>query len=339
MPHYLVDLGTKEKPNLVPAELCVILSNQPFRGKLSDNHTAAMIKYACNPPADNARSIVHQGLPSLGLVDPNASLTLNAFGVSISPEMAVVPARVLKQPRLLYARNESADIRRDRASWNLQNRKFFKGQRLDKWSVFLVITGSRHDFSNPQDPALIALIDTFKGSCSACGMTVGRPNAIRGADISNAQNDNMLHAKLLRSLENLKDCGFLLVILSNGDKRVYATVRRICDVELGIPATCTLSTKINTERGQMQYMANVALKINAKLGGLNHTLDPNSSKWLSDVVTMLVGMDVTHPGYVLSSCTCRRKANLNEFRSPGSAKGTPSIAGVVGKIFLLKPDQ
>jgi hypothetical protein len=49
------------------------------------------------------------------------------------------------------------------------------------------------------------------------------------------------------------------------------------------------------------------------MGGVNHKLDPNSGKWLAGAPTMVVGMDVTHP-------------------SPGSAKGTPSIAAVVASI-------
>ena len=42
----------------------------------------------------------------------------------------------------------------------------------------------------------------------------------------------------------------------------------------------------------------------------SHALDPKSMAWLKKVPTMLMGIDVTHPG-------------------PGSVKGAPSIAAVV----------
>lgn len=42
---------------------------------------------------------------------------------------------------------------------------------------------------------------------------------------------------------------------------------------------------------------------------ISHTLDENSMRWLMEKPTMLVGMDVTHPG-------------------PGAVKGAPSIAAV-----------
>jgi eukaryotic translation initiation factor 2C len=54
----------------------------------------------------------------------------------------------------------------------------------------------------------------------------------------------------------------------------------------------------------------VALKVNTKLGGVNHLVDENAMKWLKEKPTMMVGMDVTHPG-------------------PNSILGTPSVAAVV----------
>ena len=144
---------------MVPAELCEILANQPFRGKLSENHTAAMIRYACNPPAVNAHSIVDEGLHSLGLTGPSQSL--NAFEVSVSPQMAVIPARVLDPPRVAYARNQNADVNKDKASWNLQRVKFFKAQRLANWGAF-IIKASPHDFEGPDDPNLRAVLNEFQ---------------------------------------------------------------------------------------------------------------------------------------------------------------------------------
>jgi hypothetical protein len=52
------------------------------------------------------------------------------------------------------------------------------------------------------------------------------------------------------------------------------------------------------------------LKFNIKMGGTNHVIAPAQLGDLKGGTTMIVGCDVTHP-------------------SPGSMKGTPSIAGVV----------
>lgn len=62
----------------------------------------------------------------------------------------------------------------------------------------------------------------------------------------------------------------------------------------------------------MMTSANIALKVNLKSGGANHSLSPGDLGFLEHGKTMLVGIDVTHP--------------------TGNLKGTPSIAGVVASI-------
>jgi Piwi domain len=47
--------------------------------------------------------------------------------------------------------------------------------------------------------------------------------------------------------------------------------------------------------GQEQYLANVALKLNTKLGGINHLLGKEAMTWLTHKSTIMVGIDVTHP--------------------------------------------
>lgn len=76
----------------------------------------------------------------------------------------------------------------------------------------------------------------------------------------------------------------------------------LCECEYG----CRVSDELLTRK-------QVSLKFNTKLGGVNHVLHPDNMKWLKAASTMVCGMDVTHPG-------------------PASAKGTPSIAGVVASI-------
>jgi eukaryotic translation initiation factor 2C len=68
-----------------------------------------------------------------------------------------------------------------------------------------------------------------------------------------------------------------------------------------------------TGKKQDQYFSNVALKVNTKLGGMNHLLAEDAMRWLKTKPTMVVGMDVTHPG-------------------PTSVEGTPSIAAVVASV-------
>lgn len=312
----LVDVGAA-KENLLPAEVCQILPGQPFRGKLTDEHTAQMILHACKPPNVNARTIVGPGHDLLGFAADAAPLP--GFGIKINGQMAVVPGRILAPPRVMYSqRAQDVD---DRAGWNLRGVKFSRGAVLDKWAVLLVRDGNqRAEFGGLDDPELKATVAGFSKMLQTSGMTVrGQPRFVE-ALLPRKSVDDPTRKAAINEIRNAivknfqpKTVDLFLVLLSNGDKHVYAGVKHLCDVFLDVHTVCAHQEKIKKERGQLQYFANVALKVNMKLGGVNHGLDPASMAWLNQQPTMLVGMDVTHPG-------------------PGSLKGTPSIAAVVASV-------
>ncbi|KAH9840184.1 Piwi-domain-containing protein [Rhodofomes roseus] len=312
----LLDLGNKTKPNLVPAELCEIFPGQAYRGKLSPTETANMIRYACNPPAFNAAAIRDQGFPDLGLAANAPAATLNGFGISVSPDMAVVPSRVLPPPGIAY--QQGRPNVRD-ASWNILDVKFQKGGSAPSWAVMLVEDGGRDEFRGATDPELVAFLQTFSRKCASSGIAgVGRPrNVLATGRLPRVEVDPHRRQALEQIRQTLAKLiqpqmpGFVLVLLSKVDNYIYPGIKRLGDVELGVH---TLHMQLGKARGdpkkQDQYFSNVALKVNTKLGGTNHLLDDRSMQWLRKMKTMVVGIDVTHPG-------------------PGSTRGTPSIAAVV----------
>ncbi|PPR00949.1 hypothetical protein CVT24_000256 [Panaeolus cyanescens] len=314
----LVDVGT-QRQTLVPPETCTILPSQPFRGKLTDEHTAQMILAAAKPPNVNAAAIEGQGLDSLGF-RPNASLQLQAFGVSIKNEMTVVPARVLDKPRVQYA--TSTATMDDKASWNMRSVRFKTGAEIKNLAVILIKDGNRDEFPSAADPELKNTVRGFLKMCETSGMRVqkGEPPVIEVALPQKVQGDP-IRQQVIQTLQrvvtsNLKSPpGIFLVILSNGDKHVYAQIKALFDVRLGVATVCVHAAKIRKEKGQLQYFANVALKFNMKLGGVNHALEESRMRMMKMEPTMMVGIDVTHPG-------------------PGSVRGTPSIAAVVASTDI-----
>ena len=295
----LVDMGGQKKKIYLPAEVCNILPDQPFRGKPTDEHTAKMITVACQPPNVNGNAIMNNGLDELGFLHPGP--TLNSFGVSIGPDMAVVPARILPKPGLKYAGNVSPAVD-DRASWNLRDIRFASGARLDKWAVLLIGEhDDRHrEFQGPHDPELKTVINGFTAMCKKSGMDVANePPQIVAVSLPQADKADPLRKSAITSIrETLRTLkpkpNLVLVMLPNGDKSIYEGLKHLCDVFMGVATVCVHAAKI--KKSQPQYFANVALKVNMKLGGVNHKLDDNSSRWLSSLPTMVVGMDVTHPG-------------------------------------------
>jgi eukaryotic translation initiation factor 2C len=301
----LVDVGGAKK-NYLPAEVLTILEGQAFKGKLSDEHTASMITAACKPPNINGAAILGRGLDELGF--RSGASPLGSFGITIGTEMAVVPGRILPSPGIKYGQGTPRVD--ERASWNLRDVKFAQGGRLEKWAVLLIQDGNQRDeFQGTDDPELRQIISGFANMCRTSGMAVDRADPMFAAcrlpskdpgDPTRAKSVQAIRATLT-SMKAKPTA--ILVILSNGDKHVYAGIKHLCDSYLDVATVCVHSSKIRKEKGQLQYFANVALKLNMKMGGVNHGLDARSMAWFQQSPTMLVGMDVTHPG-------------------PGSAKGT-----------------
>ncbi|TFK29440.1 argonaute-like protein [Coprinopsis marcescibilis] len=307
----LVDVGGQNK-NLLPAELCEILPNQSFRGKLSDDQTAEMIKVAAKPPNVNGNAIVNQGLRELGFAGPTNPFA--PFDVQVQPEMAVVPARILPPATVSYGQGTPAVD--GRASWNLRNVKFKVGAKLENWAVLVIKDGNYGEFSGSTDEELRVTFKGFAQMCRSSGMAVNGEPKFLESELPRRNQDDGLRSNAIEKIRSdlmsrLKPKPtILIVVLSNGDKQIYSGIKKLCDVRLDLATVCVQTSKIRKEKGQPQYFANVALKVNMKLGGINHVVKSSSMNWLKSKPTMLVGIDVTHPG-------------------PGSTSGTPSIAAVV----------
>ncbi|CDO74313.1 hypothetical protein BN946_scf184800.g2 [Trametes cinnabarina] len=318
----LINVSTNpQRPVYIPAEVCEIMPGQAYRGKLDGDQTAKMIRYACNPPDFNGNAIVNQGFEQLGLRPGAASATLAAFGLSVDPNMAVIPSRILNHPTIAYKSGRPA-IRN--AGWNIVDVKLHTGGTISNWAVLLVHEGREHEFRGEDDPELIAFLKTFLAKCASSGIVGANkpPKIIPPVRLPRPQGDHnreqALQAIRQAFTANLKrdaKPSFVLVLLSGIDKYIYPGIKKLCDVDLGLHTVHMLLSKARDTRGnrQDQYFSNVVLKVNAKLGGINHLLDATSMKWLTDKKTMVMGIDVTHP-------------------SPKSLPGSPSIAAVVASV-------
>ena len=105
----------------------------------------------------------------------------------------------------------------------------------------------------------------------------------------------------------------LFVILSGADKPLYKRIKTLADKDYGIHTICSVGSKLDKDRGRDQYMANIALKFNLKLGGINQIVQNKNLGIVEQNKTMVVGIDVTHP-------------------SPGSSSNAPSVAAMVASI-------
>jgi hypothetical protein len=76
----VVNVGNRENPSYLPAEVCEVLPGQTIKRRLSPEQTQAMITFACRKPFENGNSIVGDGKAVLGL-NPAA----NSLAVCTTP--------------------------------------------------------------------------------------------------------------------------------------------------------------------------------------------------------------------------------------------------------------
>ncbi|KAI0248543.1 Piwi-domain-containing protein [Lactifluus subvellereus] len=313
----LIDVGGPGKVSYIPAELCNIEIGEPHLGKLNPKETSDMLKAASRRPAENAGIIVENGLQRLGIA-PSSSV-LDAFRVHVSNQMVIVPGRELSPPSVTYGKGQT---RVQNGSWNILDVKFHHGGKMPNWKVLVVRDGvAALTFRGPGDERLIGFIKAFATKCRNSGMAVGaEPPAILPTEELPSVRDDPGRRRALESISRTierfgdpKGISFILVLLQRKDDFIYPGIKRLCAVKFGVRSQCLLLEKALIERGQDQYLSNVALKVNTKLGGINHRIGGDALSWLIREPTILVGIDVTHPG-------------------SSSVPGTPSIAGVVASV-------
>ncbi|KAI9763510.1 MAG: hypothetical protein M1840_000463 [Geoglossum simile] len=308
----LVNVGNRVNPVYLPPQVCTVLNGQPTKAKLSGASTDAMMRFAARMPFENAQSIIGEGATVIGL-HPPANASLGLLGVSVTPKMITVPARILSSPQVKYKANRTKESQS--GSWNLMSIKFTTGAKIPPWSyLWLPMPGKDGDpFPNGPDATVRKFQDILldNGVVSPLPLLPGlRRELVSG---NSSANDAIIVDAMRKFCAHPAKPKFLLVIIpykGDGTAAIYNQIKSIADVKLGIHTVCVIGSKFGNPRGQDQYFRNIAMKFNLKCGGINHSLDANKLGIISAGGTMVVGIDVTHP-------------------SPGSASNAPSVAGIV----------
>ncbi|KAJ9053872.1 hypothetical protein DSO57_1020180 [Entomophthora muscae] len=271
-----------KRGNLIPMELCQVVSGQRYSKKLNDGQTAEMIKIACMSPNVRSEKISQ----SLHLMDLNDSLYLKQFGVHVVPNLKKIDTRILPVPRVLYhpsSRNNA--FQPMDGAWNLRDKKVFEGRELHTWAVIAFVSESRI-----RRGAIEAFMNEFVSTCVATGVHISN----RKPKIYYAlppQIDNVSRFLFDIYVATGNDAQMrpqlLLCILPDKGAALYGTIKTVCEVEIGIPTQCIQADKVM--RPNKQYCANVCLKMNAKLGGVNVSMQECDLVELKEPPTLLLG--------------------------------------------------
>ncbi|KAJ7481095.1 argonaute-like protein [Mycena galericulata] len=289
---------------LIPLELCVVPPGQLMRKQMPPEKTKDVLDFATKKPADRLQSIVN----GLGVLAYGQSDYVRQFGMAVeTTDPLSIRARVLTPPTLKYgAGSRDPTITPRNGAWNMINKRFFKPVSIDRWVVVIYEREGRFDKK--------AADDMIKGLCDGCrdvGIKLA-PTPFISWPNSQGSIANQLKAAGSACVQGNKGPDLMVVVLPEGGNDIYTSVKHFGDVTMGVATQCLKSSKCF--RAKPQYYANVCLKINVKLGGINSIADPSSVSVLTDPhnPTIVMGADVIHP-------------------APGS-DGRPSFTSLVANV-------
>jgi eukaryotic translation initiation factor 2C len=269
-----------ERKSLFPLECCTIVRGQYYSRSLTDRQRSEMLKFANEKPARRA-AMIETGFKNGGYHD-------NPFfgGVGLTQEIKMIEldARVLEPPSIEYG---NTNLRPREGAWNTRDLQFKRGSVIENWAVLVV--ASERD-------APLRRVEDFIGQLihaaerMSISVTDRRPPIIycrpSERDVQNEvkEIDDKFRQKTGEGLD------FLLCMVK-GSSDVYAYVKRLSDHYMGFISQCMLIKHVM--RIQPQYIGNLLMKINAKLGGGNCQLKDDLPMF--DAPVMVVGADVSHP--------------------------------------------
>ncbi|XP_060196789.1 protein argonaute 7 [Lycium barbarum] len=302
---------SRSKPCYLPMELCMICEGQKFLGKLSDDQTARILKMGCQKPRE--RKAIIDGVVT-GPVGPTSGNHARDFKLKISREMTQLYGRILQPPKLkLGNRGQVRDLipsRHDR-QWNLLDSHVFEGTRVDRWAL-MSFGGTSDQKSN-----IPKFINQLCQRCEQLGIFLNK-NTVLNPQFEPLHLLNNVKA-LETKLKKLHRASFkylqLVICVMERKHKGYADLKRIAETSIGFVTQCCLYP--NLGKISSQFLANLALKINAKVGGctvaLYNSLPSQIPRLFKhDGPVIFMGADVTHPH------------PLDDF--------SPSVAAVVGSV-------
>uniref|UniRef100_A0A803LZQ5 Argonaute 4 n=1 Tax=Chenopodium quinoa TaxID=63459 RepID=A0A803LZQ5_CHEQI len=288
-----VNVGKPKRPTYIPVELCSLLPLQRYTKALTVQQRSSLVEKSRQKPQDKIRTLTDAMRRSNYAAEP----LLRTCGITINNEFMQVEGRVLAAPKLKFGDGE--DFPRN-GRWNVNRKRFSDPVKIKNWVV--VNFSARCDIRNLcRDLVKFGRMKDIEFTDSPMCTFEEDPQYRRAPPP--VRVDKM--ASQVKSRLPGPSTIILCVFADRKNSEIYGPWKKKALVELGVVSQCLAPQRVNE-----QYLTNLLLKINAKLGGLNHRLAVERNiPVLIDKPMIILGMDVSHG-------------------SPGQS-GVPSIAAVV----------
>lgn len=221
--------------------------------------------------------------------------------------MLKVDCSRLPYPKIRYG-DQTYNITPAEAKWNLGNKQFLSTKDHERTVSYKILYEGKVETAH-----IDQIRQNFEGQLRK--LQVG--NAAHLGTHQQQVNVQGLRYGLQQAQRDEVD--LVILVLRSKGQDVYSNFKYLADCVFGIPSIVMVTA--SNYRGQAwnatgldQYIGNIMMKANLKLGGINHSAESaegNIERYLGN--TLVLGSDVTHP-------------------SNGSLFGCPSVAALVGSV-------
>merc|ERR1712080_556033 len=113
----------------------------------------------------------------------------------------------------------------------------------------------------------------------------------------------------------------------------YKLIKHTADADFGVVTQCLKAENIGS-LFKKPFASNIAIKVNAKLGGINNSLD---KPFMEDKKTIFFGADVTHPGVADANTVAAVVASMDRYATKYSSvvKAQPNRQEIIEELDVI----
>lgn len=270
------------RAGIFPMEVITVDPYQRYNWKLDGDQTSAMIKFAVTRP-DKRRADIMDNVKMLRWSqDPY----LKDFGVMIKSEMESVTARILANPVLQFGKKQENPQMKGR--WDLRGHIFAETNKrpLKSWGIVVInncVNG----------PTVQAFVQNFVNIYRGHGGKIETPQPPifplqMARNDKPAQDIENIYQKIGTTYRASPD--IVWFILPSKDTLTYERIKKNMEIRFATLSQMVLASHV--QKNTPQYCSNVAMKVNAKLGGITNRLALRTPFFTEP--TMVIGVDVSH---------------------------------------------
>lgn len=279
---------TTKKGVVFPMEVVVISENQKYPYKLDEIQTSKMIKFAVTRP-DVRMNDIQAGIKTLNWTGDEM---LQKYGLSINPNMIETQARLLPPPQVIFDKGSVNPGTSGR--WDLRGPRRFLTPNTEPLRAWGVCVFPARQPSQTMDKASVQnFVKEFikayqshggKVECKTPMLVMAPADAAKGVEEAWTKTKNAFKIRPQ----------IIVFILSDRNSFHYLRVKKSADCRFGILTQCVQSA--HAAKSAPQYLSNVCMKFNAKLGGSTARVPGTSQQYGHFLApSIIIGADVSHP--------------------------------------------